>query len=136
LRNDFNNNATLAKLSTFKSDPSKAEYTDYGRIDSVQKIVMCNEVTGFRETSGVLVCGTVGSRIGTGPHDILVTVVGAVRNAVTTNEIEKRANSIQNQQIIVHLEDDSVRKNTQANPSIRRLSDNDGIINGTTQPKR
>jgi outer membrane lipoprotein SlyB len=135
-KDDPSNNATLAKSSTYTSNPFKAKCADCGQIESVREIVTRGEGTGLGVVGGAVVGGAIGNQVGAGRGKDLATVAGAVGGAVAGNEIEKRAKSTKSYAITVRLDDGSSRVINETNTPTWQPGDRIKVTNGAIQSNR
>ena len=114
----------------YYSQPGDPSYSDYrhryasaarfhGTVESVEIVGRAGGSSGGGAVLGALAGGALGSQVGHGAGNTAATIGGAIGGAVLGNEIEKRRQRGETQQIRVRMDDGSVQVFNQDAPEIR-----------------
>lgn len=117
---------------------SSSNYTRYGVIDAIDSVPRKGGIGGSGIGAGAVIGGVVGgvlgNQVGSGTGKTVATVVGAAGGAAVGNEIQKRRNADNGDQIYqlrVRLNDGGYHTVTQADIADLRVGDRVRIENGT-----
>lgn len=101
-----------------------------GVVEAVNEIDTRAEGSGVGAVGGALVGGLLGNQVGGGNGRKLATVAGAIGGAVAGNQIEGRVKASKSYDIVVRLNDGSVRKLHQTEQPSWREGDHVRIVDG------
>lgn len=107
-----------------------ARCTQCGVIDAVNKIDTRGQGSGLGAAGGAVVGGLLGNQVGGGKGRDLATIAGAIGGAVAGNHIEGNVRSSHSYDILVRLNDGSMRTFHQAEQPSWRAGDQVRIVDG------
>ncbi len=88
-----------------------------GRVESVQAVQQAAPATGVGAVAGGVLGAVVGNQIGKGNGRTAATVLGAVGGGYVGHKVEERTRTQTVYQMVVRMEDGSVRRFTRAQPT-------------------
>jgi outer membrane lipoprotein SlyB len=101
-----------------------------GVIASVSEIDTKGQGTGLGAVGGAVVGGLLGSQVGGGKGQSVMTVVGAVGGGFAGNEVEKRVKSTKSYAITIRMDDGTSRVINEAAAPTWHTGDKVRIVNG------
>lgn len=101
-----------------------------GVVEAVNEIETRAEGSGVGAVGGALVGGLLGNQVGGGNGRKLATVAGAIGGAVAGNQIEGRVKANKSYDIVVRLDDGSVRKFHQTEQPSWHQGDQVRVVDG------
>ena len=105
-----------------------------GVIESVREIEAKGSGSGLGVVGGAVVGGLLGSQVGGGKGQDVMTVVGAVGGGFAGNEVEKRVKSTKSYSTTVRLDDGTSRVFSDAAAPGWRVGEKVRIVNGVIRP--
>lgn len=118
----------VVKHTPVKSAP--AVCNNCGVIEAVNEIETRAEGSGVGAVGGALVGGLLGNQVGGGNGRKLATVAGAIGGAVAGNQIEGKVKASKSYDIIVRMNDGSVRKFHQTEQPSWHQGDDVRVVDG------
>lgn len=102
-----------------------------GKVDSVQVIQHPAKPSGVGVVAGAVLGGVLGNQVGGGNGRTLATVAGAVGGGYAGNEVEKRSRSTTTYQVLVRMDDGSMRTFRYPSPPSWNAGDRVRVVNGS-----
>lgn len=118
----------VVKHTPVKSAP--AVCNNCGVIEAINEIETRAEGSGVGAVGGALVGGLLGNQVGGGNGRKLATVAGAIGGAVAGNQIEGRVKANKSYDIVVRMNDGSVRKFHQTEQPSWHQGDDVRVVDG------
>jgi len=118
----------VVKHTPVKSAP--AVCNNCGVIEAVNEIETRAEGSGVGAVGGALVGGLLGNQVGGGNGRKLATVAGAIGGAVAGNQIEGKVKASKSYDIVVRMNDGSVRKFHQTEQPSWHQGDDVRVVDG------
>ncbi|MDO8301046.1 glycine zipper 2TM domain-containing protein [Lacisediminimonas sp.] len=120
--------------STYAANvPAVANCAACGVVESTREFSTRGSGSGLGAAGGAVVGGLLGNQVGGGRGQDVMTVVGALGGAVAGNQIEGKMKSTQGYEIVVRLNDGSVRTVQQTTRPEWRAGDNVRIVDGVVR---
>jgi outer membrane lipoprotein SlyB len=113
--------------------PALANCATCGVVESIREINTRGSGSGLGAAGGAVVGGLLGNQVGGGRGQDVMTVVGALGGAVAGNQIEGKVKSTQGYEIVVRLNDGSIRTVQQTTRPEWRAGDDVRIVDGVVR---
>lgn len=114
--------------------PAPPPCRDCGTVESVRAITVKGEGTGLGAVAGGIIGGVLGHQVGSGRGNDLATVAGAVGGAVAGHQIEKQQRRTTRHEILVRMDDGSLRTFTSETQPSWHAGDRVRIADGGIAP--
>jgi outer membrane lipoprotein SlyB len=101
-----------------------------GRVESIREIKTAAKPSGIGIAAGAVLGGVLGNQVGAGNGRALATVAGAVGDGFAGNEVEKRTHTTTTYEVVVRMENGSVRQFPQSSSNGWQVGDPVRVVNG------
>lgn len=106
-----------------------------GRVESIREIKTAAKPSGIGIAAGAVLGGVLGNQVGAGNGRALATVAGAVGGGFAGNEVEKRTHTTSTYQVVVRMENGSVREFPQSSPNGWQVGEPVRVVNGALRSR-
>ncbi len=126
------NNAAAADVPY--NPPVAAICENCGRVESIREIRHAAKPSGLGIAAGAVLGGILGNQVGGGTGRTVATVAGAVGGGYAGNEVEKRTHTTNSYEVVVRMENGSVREFTQSGEGWQ-VGDRVRVVNGALRSR-